>query len=135
MAEWLRTLSTITNGAEDPLRIVRIVRNKEPHIGAVEVPLSYDLVTNYGFSERMGRFNLIINGSQLTGPCWRATNGNCLLPFDEDVLEPGTNSLQVWFMINNPTDVDHFLWATGPTTPGVLGTAAVAETPTNRLSQ
>lgn len=132
MREWLGTLSTETNAARDPLRIVQVIGNKESHVGTVEVPLSCDLVKKYSFSETNGKFDLIINGRQETSGCWPATNGNCLLPFDQGNLKPGTNTIQVWFMIQNPSDIDHFLWATGPTTQVVLGDDRTLERPTSR---
>jgi hypothetical protein len=40
--------------------------------------------------------------------------------------------MQVWFMIENPSDVDHFLRATGPITRIVLRDDGTWERPTNR---
>ncbi|HYG35473.1 MAG TPA: hypothetical protein VEC99_11845, partial [Clostridia bacterium] len=135
MGEWLRALSMDTNAAGDPLRIVQVILNKESHFGTVEVPLSSDVVKKYSLSETNGKFDLIINGRQLSSACWPATNGHCLLPFGKGDLKPGSNTMQVWFMIRSPSDTDHFLWATGPITRIVLGNDRTIERPTNGVSQ
>lgn len=116
MAQWLGILKTDTDSAGDPLRIGQIIYNNKSRIGAVEVPLSYELVKKYDFCERQGKFDLVINGRYVSTTCWRATNGNCSLAFDQTELNPGTNQIRIWFMINNPSDIDHFLHATGPIT-------------------
>ena len=116
MAQWLRILSKDPNNSESPLRIVQIIRYDGPETYAAEVPISYDLIKQHDFCERNGKLDLIINGRQFSTSCWLGTNGNCLLPFDKSRLNPGTNQIQVYFFINNPSDIDHFLHSEGPVT-------------------
>jgi len=116
MAQWLRILSKDPNNSESPLRIVQILQYDGPETYAAEVPLSYDLIKQHDFCERNGKLDLIINGRHVSTSCWLGNNGNCLLPFDKSHLNPGTNQIQVYFFINNPSDIDHFLHAEGPIT-------------------
>lgn len=122
MSQWLQVLRTSTNAPEAPLKILRIINEEDqPRMCAVEVPVSYELVRQHGFCQGRGKFDLVVNGRHLSTTCWPATNGNCLLPFDRSDLAPGTNRIQVVFMIFNPSDTDRFLRATGPVEELVSG--------------
>jgi hypothetical protein len=138
VAEWLPLLRTDTNSTEHPLRIVRVIYNEEPECDAVEVPLSWDLLRKYGLFEldlpykdykperedsligRHAKLYLHINGhGPETDLCWRATNGNCLLPYYHRILKPGTNEIEVEFIMSA---LYGGISATGPRTQVELDT-------------
>lgn len=115
MVQWLQILKANTNSAEDPLKITQVRYETNIRIGTVESLLSYDSVKKYDFCERHGKFDIIMNGRRLTTTCWRATNGNCLLPFDTTELSSGTNQIQILFTFE-PLIVDTVLQVTGAIT-------------------
>jgi MFS family permease len=116
MEEWLRVLRTDGSSTEHPLRVVRVIYSQEAEGDAVEVPLSWGLMQKYGLFELAppykgqredeligmhAKFYLFINGhGPETGLCWRATNGNCLLRYHHRLLNPGTNDIQVAFLMS-----------------------------------
>ena len=115
MSVWLRILA-LTNSTKEPLQIMQITCDKTSEIARAEVPLSYDLLGKYGFlDDRYAMFHIAVNGNKLTSACWPGTNGDCMLPFDRGVLNPGTNQIQVRFTISNRANAE-FIEATGPVT-------------------
>ncbi len=114
MAQWLQILALKTNAPGDPLQIVQIRCSRTSDVATAEVQLSYDALSKYGFTDvRYSKFGVSINGDNLSSACWRATNGGCLMPFDQSQLRLGTNQVQVTFIISNRTNTD-FIEATGP---------------------
>lgn len=120
MAQWLAKLKTNTKSTEHPLTIRHILYDNRSGIGNVEVALSYQLIKRHDFFGRRGAFSLRVNGSYQTTACLPATNGNCFLLFDYSKLNQGTNHIQVYFMIINPSNLDFPLNATGPVAELVL---------------
>ena len=113
MVQWLQILRANTNSTENPLKIVQMIYDNKFEVTTVEVALSYDLLKERDFLGENGKFNLIINGRDLSTNCSRATNGDCLCEFDKNVLNPGTNQIQVAFSIFK---MDQPLYVTGPIT-------------------
>jgi hypothetical protein len=115
VSQWSQILTTNTNSPSSPLEIKRIVEDDKSGGFGVEVPLSYDLLLKNDFFEGNNRIQLKINGRN-TGylPFWKGTNGNCLLFLNSLILALGTNKIQVDFMMQNSSNMDFPLRATGP---------------------
>jgi hypothetical protein len=114
MVQWLKILKTNSNPAGEPLKIVHIINRAESDVVTVEVPMSYDLLKKYDFFERNGKLGLMINERGFSTFNARAANGDCLLGFDKNNLNLGTNQIQVEFFIHNSSDRDRPLYAEGP---------------------
>ena len=79
------------------------------------MPLSYELLRKYGFLDRSNsKFDIAVNGYNLTSVCSPGTNGGCLPAFDTRHLDPGTNQLSIEFIMSNRTNAEFI--ATGPVT-------------------
>ncbi|MGO8681702.1 MAG: hypothetical protein ACLQU6_12385 [Limisphaerales bacterium] len=113
MVQWLQILRANTNSTENPLKLVQMIYDKKFEVISAEVAMAYNLLKEHDFLGENGQFNLIINGRSLSTYCSRATNGDCLCEFDNNVLNPGTNQIQVAFSIFK---MDQPLYATGPIT-------------------
>lgn len=114
MDEWLQILKADTNSPGNPLRIAQISYDNKWQTVIVEVPLSYDLLKDCDFFEKNGKLGLAIGDRGLSTFCERATNGNCLLGFDENNIHFGTNHIRAEFFISNPLNLDRPLHAEGP---------------------
>jgi hypothetical protein len=73
---------------DNPLTLTQIITGDEPNTATFEVPVSYDAVTSAGF------FHLNMDGLGATGEqLARATNGHCLLIFNQNFDPPGLHYL------------------------------------------
>jgi hypothetical protein len=76
----------------NPLTLTQVITGDEPITVTFEAPVSYDVVTAAGF------FHLNMDGFQTTGgQLARATNGNCLLSFNQYFEPPGWHYLRATF--------------------------------------
>jgi hypothetical protein len=80
----------------NPLKLARIITGDEPITSTFEVPVSYDAVTAAGF------FHLNRDGFEATGEqLARATNGHCLLVFNQYFDPPGQHVLSANFRMGD----------------------------------
>lgn len=113
MSEWLRILA-LTNFSKEPLQIIQITCDRTSHIATVEVPLAYELLSKYGFLEESNsKFDIAVNGYNLTSVCSPGTNGGCLLEFDTRHLDLGTNQLSIEFIMSNRTNAEFICYRPG----------------------
>jgi hypothetical protein len=76
----------------NPLTLTKVITGDEPVTTTFEVPVSYDAVTAAGF------FHLNLDGFGATGEqLTRATNGHCLLKFNQYFDPPGQHYLSANF--------------------------------------
>jgi hypothetical protein len=87
--------------SQNPLFLKRIITGNEPVAATFEVPVSYDTVTDAGF------FHLHRDGFGATGEqLLRATNGNCLLVFNQYFDPPGSHLLHAHFQMGDQSVAD-----------------------------
>ena len=114
MTQWLQELTTGSNSTNGTLTI-KGINMLDLNI---EVPLSYDALNRYNFLKgEDGEFYIILNDdprSARSAPSEDGSNGETLFYFNEAKLHPGTNDLQLKFIIFNFTNINYSLVATSP---------------------
>jgi len=96
ISQWLRILG---QNSDDPLRIIKTQRFDKYGLVEFEVPLSYDLMSNYDFFHRKGRAVLIINDRAVLPYDGRSLNGNLLIGTGLDEFKIGMNKVQAQLSI------------------------------------
>lgn len=101
VTQWLKILRTSPTSVDDPLKILKITKNNKLGDVGFEVALSYDLLKTHDFlaGNNNGQFHLVVNDRMDLAFPQSATNGNCVLWLAANDLVPGTNRIQVEFMI------------------------------------
>jgi hypothetical protein len=90
----------------------QVVTGAEPDLATFEVPIRYDIVTNFGL------LRLLVDGAEGNlQDCERGTNGNCLLVWNTTYNAPGQHALQAQLECTDWRGGWHDLEVKGPVLP------------------
>jgi hypothetical protein len=108
-----KTAATNKLALDELLSLKQIVTGQEPDIATFEVPVNYDVITNFAELQL-----LVDDGAEGDlQECDRATNGNCLLVWNTTYAPPGQHALQARLIGTDLRDGWHNLEVKGPVTP------------------